>query len=275
LNLSISNIALPAMAHAEYFPALKKLGFSKVEVAPSRRWINTWHELTSSEIRDYHHEIKIAGLEVCGLHSLFFDHPELSIFGSLEIKKQTSKFLLHLSKVCRDMGGKTLIFGSPSARNRDQLSKGNAFKQACDFLSELCLKIEPHNTVLCVEPLSRQDSNFLNTVQESLCLVKTVKSPALKLQIDLRAMVASNEITQSMVSDISPFLCHVHVNASDLGILKADDVRHCENLVKLLHENSYCGSLSLEQKMVTPEDVLTPIKISASLIKNIVSKYEQ
>jgi sugar phosphate isomerase/epimerase len=274
LNLAVSNIALPALAHADYFPALKELGFSKIEVAPSRRWLNTWHELTTSEIRDYHHEINIAGLEVCGLHSLFFDHPELSIFGNSDIKRQTSEFLIHLSKVCRDLGGKTLIFGSPSARNRHQLSESSAFEQACDFLSTLCSKIEPHNTILCVEPLSRQDSNFLNTVQESLCLVTTIKSPALKLQIDLRAMVASDEINQSMVSNISPFLCHVHVNASDLGVLKAEDVLHCENLLKLLYQNSYSGSLSLEQRMVDPDDILNPIKTSASFIKNIISKYE-
>ena len=51
MKLSISNIALPAFEHDDFLPRLAMLGLSGLEVAPSRRWRNTWQELRATDGR--------------------------------------------------------------------------------------------------------------------------------------------------------------------------------------------------------------------------------
>ena len=107
---AISNIALPAYDHAAELGRLRDLGMEGLEVAPSRVWRDTWHGLTAADVSAYRHAVETAGLRVVGLHSLFFDQPDLGLFKAPEIRRQSLDFLEHLSAVCRDLGGRTLIY---------------------------------------------------------------------------------------------------------------------------------------------------------------------
>jgi sugar phosphate isomerase/epimerase len=273
MKLSVSNISLPPLKHKAYLGKIRDLGVESIEIAPSRRWKNTWHGLKAKDVQNYRQEIEGAGLTVCGLHSLFFDQPDLSIFGNQKTRERTRSFLIHLSQICRDLGGRTLIFGSPSARNRDQISEIEAFNIAAEFLTELCLKIKPHETVLCMESLPKADTNFLNSVLENLRLLEVVDNNALGLHLDLRAMVSNNEVNNHLISKIVPLLCHVHINSSNLGVFQLEDRLNCKQLLDLLHANFYTGMVSLEQRMVRSDNIIKPIKKSISFIKEIISKH--
>ena len=148
---AVSNIALTAFDHRHELMQLRELGITGIEVAPSRIWHNTWSELKPSDVTAYRKDIENAGLEVIGLHSLFFDHPNLGLFIGPETDAQSMLFLEHLSTVCRDLGGKTLIYGG--GRKRGEVSLDLAYAQAHAFFSELCKRIEDHGTCFCFEPL--------------------------------------------------------------------------------------------------------------------------
>ena len=111
IKFSISNIALPAFDHADDFGRLVEFGLDGIEVAPSRVWRDTWRGLTTVEVTDYRRRVENAGLSVVGLHSLFYDQPDLGLFKAPRERAESLDFLEHLSKVCRDLGGKTLIYG--------------------------------------------------------------------------------------------------------------------------------------------------------------------
>lgn len=275
MKLSVSNISLPPLKHKKYFSKIRDLGVESIEIAPSRKWENTWHGLKAREVHIYRQEIEEAGLKVCGLHSLFFDQPKLSIFGNQKIREQTQSFIIHLSEVCRDLGGKTLIFGSPSARRRNSFSKIDAFKIATEFLNELCHRITPHGTILCMETLPETDTDFLNTVKENLHLLTTLNNNSLGLHLDLRSMVANNELKDHLISKIASILCHVHLNASDLGMFQTQDKLNCKQFLDLLHAHSYSGVISLEQKMTKNGNIIKSIERSISMIKEIISNHDK
>ena len=151
MKLALSNIALTAYNHSEELEVVASLGIEGLEVAPSRVWESSWDGLTLGDVERYRREVEDAGLQVIGLHSLFYDQRDLGLFGDKKTRKRTLNFLEHLSKVCVDLGGTTLIYGG--GRRRGSVPYNSAISITKDFFSELVDRTEVHNTILCFEPL--------------------------------------------------------------------------------------------------------------------------
>lgn len=264
MKYSASNIALNAYDHAEQLPKLVEMGLSGLEVAISRVWKETYQGLTSQDVKAYRKSVENAGLDIVGLHSLFFDQPDLGLFKERDIRDETLIFMVHLSTVCRDLGGKTLIYGS--GRKRGELPLENAFHEAISFFEDLIPRIEGHGTVFCFEPLAPKDSDFVNSVYDSIRLVKEINHPSLKCQLDAKALVATGELTSQVFKDAAPYLVHVHANEFDLGVLDADGPIDHRYIGKSLNEIGYDGYVSIEQKMVDQEAPLAALSKSAAVL---------
>ena len=266
MKRAVSNIALPAGDHCGLLPVLADLGFQGLEVAPSRVWEDTWHGLGPSQVQAYRQAVEKAGLTGTGLHSLFFDQPEMTIFGGRETRRKTLDFLSHLSGLCRDLGGKVLIFGSPNARRRGAMESWDAHKVAAEFFDEFVAATRDHGTVLCLEPLGPKDTDFCGPLREIMQFRDEFHQNGLGLQIDARALTAHDEIDDAVFNDAAPDLVHVHANATDLGELLPDDPIDHDRIGTLLRDIGYSGFVSLEQRMVDPNDPIGPITRSAAVM---------
>lgn len=270
MKLSASNIALPAYDHAHYFPQLEEMGLAGVEVAPSRVWRETWSALKSAEVSRYRKSVENAGLTVVGLHSLFFDHPELGLFRGPEVSRLTLGYLVHLSGVCRDLGGKTLIFGSPTARRRGNLSLIEAEAEVIDFFGTLCSQISHHGTCFCLEPLAAKESDFVNSARDAIRIANAVNDQAFQVQLDAKALTAAGEMNQEIFSQAGLKLVHYHANEPDFGVLGSGAVDH-EEIASLLHSVNYNGFVSLEQRMLDVNEPLNAICMSVAIMKEVYS----
>jgi sugar phosphate isomerase/epimerase len=244
---------------------LSEMGLSGLEVAPSRVWRDTWPALKIADVSSYKRAVEAAGLKVIGLHSLFYDQPDLGLFRDHKTRAHTLDFMEHLSKLCRDLGGKTLTYGG--GRSRGDLSMEEAFIESELFFSDLIPRIESHGTVFCFEPLAPSDSDFINSVNESIRLVEAVNHPSLKVQLDAKALAATDEMTIGIFKSAAPYLVHVHANEPDLGVLgTSSNVDHCF-MGSLLGEIGYDGYVSIEQKMVGEDDPLVALSKSAGILQ--------
>jgi sugar phosphate isomerase/epimerase len=262
---AVSNIALTAFDHRHELMELRELGITGVEIAPSRIWHNTWTELKASDVTAYRNDIEIAGLEVVGLHSLFFDHPELGLFKGPETDAQSMLFLEHLSAVCRDLGGKTLIYGG--GRKRGDMPLVQAYAQAYAFFSELCTRIENHGTCFCFEPLGPNDTDFINSALESLAIVKDISHPALRVQLDAKALYENNEAVSVIFQAVSDELVHFHANEPGLNTLGHSGVIDHQFLGQMLRDINYDEYISIEQRMLNDDNPLADIKVSIAVLK--------
>jgi len=269
MKLAASNIGLPSFDHGSELIALAKLGLQGIEIAPSRVWKDTWHGLVSSDVTAYRKEIEDAGLDVVGLHSLFYDQPELGLFRDIRTRVQTLDFMEHLSKLCRDLGGKTLTYGG--GRKRGELPLEDAFAEAEAFFSELIPRIENHGTVFCFEPLAPQDSDFINSVYDSMRLVKTLNHPSLRVQLDAKALVTTGELSKNVFTDAAPYLVHVHANEPDLGVLGTSGNINHQTMAHFLNETDYDGYVSIEQKMIGEDAPLVALSQSINVLKEYYS----
>lgn len=265
MRFAVSNIALTAFDHGRELARLPALGIEGIEVAPSRVWRDTWKGLANSAVARYRKAIGDAGLCVVGLHSLFFDQPRLGLFKAPAERVESLDFLEHLSKVCRDLGGRTLIWGG--GRRRGPVAAAAARAEAIAFMGELARRVEGHGTCFCFEPLGPNDSDFINSALESLAIVEAVASPALKVQLDAKALVENGEATIETFKAVRSKLVHFHANEPGLGVLGAGGRVDHAALGVMLKEVGYAGFVSIEQRLSNGTDPLADIGRSVAVLK--------
>ena len=262
MPFAVSNIALPAFDHLRELAALPGLGFTGLEVAPSRVWRDGWD---AAKVTAYRRAVEAAGLKVVGLHSLFFDRPELGLFKAPELRAATIDFMVALSALCRDLGGTTLIYGG--GRKRGELPAEAARAETRRFLADMLPRIEAHGTKLCFEPLGPKDSDFLNSAAECLALTDEIAHPALGLQLDAKALVENAETGAETFAAVKGRLDHFHAN--DPGLVppgRTGAVDHAL-LGQRLRAIGYGGWVSSEQRLLSEADPLADVAQGAATLK--------
>ena len=267
MRFAVSNISLPAFDHGKELAALPALGLTGLEVAPSRVWADTFDGLKASDVAAYRKLVEDAGLQIVGLHSLFYDHPELGLFKDADDRARSLDFLVHLSSVCRDLGGQTLIWGG--GRQRGAMASEAAYQEAAHFMHDLCHRIEGHGTVFCFEPLGPADTDFIHSAFDAIGLIKDVNHPAFGLQLDAKAMVENDELQLDtfMAASESENLIHVHVNQPGLQCLDKGLVDH-KKMGDFLQIIGYDAWVSIEQRLLNEADPLSDIKRSLNVVKS-------
>lgn len=265
MKYAVSNIALRAYDHNAELHDVAQMGVEGLEVAPSRVWQDDWLGLSAGQVEDYRGSVESAGLEVVGLHSLFFIHPELGLFKSHDVARQTMEFMVHLSKLCRDLGGRTLIYGG--GRNRGPMPADQANETAVAFMGELCHLTQDHGTVFCFEPLGPNDSDYINSVFDALGLVQQVNHPGLRVQIDAKALVDNDELDPAPFEAAAAHLVHVHANEPGLGVLGTSGAVDHGAIGKYLKAIGYQGYVSVEQRMLSESGAMDDLAASVEVLK--------
>ena len=269
-KFAISNIALTPLAHSDELQVLSELGFTGLEVAPSRVWQDTWHGLTPAMVESYRRDVEAAGLNVLGLHSLLFDQKDLGLFSDAAGRARVLDYMTHLSAVCRDLGGHTLIWGA--GRWRHGRSPDDADAYVIDFFQNLDVRIKEHGTCFCFEPLGPKDSDFLNSVVDAKKLVETLALPSIGLHLDAKGIAENAEMTADIAELAIPYLKHIHVNEPGLGILGSTGEIDHAGFAKILKNVGYDKFIAIEQRMLDATDALGPVRQAAAYLSSVYGK---
>ena len=162
--------------------------------------------------------IEQAGLECVGLHWLLaktegfhVTHPDA------DVRRHTVAYLEDLARLCRDIGGRVMVFGSPQQRS---LLPGVTLQQAVDRLddtfSRLVPTLEATDTVVAIEPLAPAETDVLNTAAEACRLIDGIGSPHVRLLLDVKAMSSEAETIPEIIAASGRHLEHFHANDANL-----------------------------------------------------------
>ena len=91
-------------------------------------------------------------------------------------------------------------------------------------LKELCKYAEAKGVQICVEPLNRFETDFLNTCDQGLKLIKAVGSKALKLHLDTFHMNIEEKNQAASIKKAGKHLAHFHACGTDRGVPGGDSL---------------------------------------------------
>ena len=98
---------------------------------------------------------------------------------------------------------------------------------------------------ICVEPLNRFETDFLNTCDQGLRLIKAVGSPALKLHLDTFHMNIEEKNQAAAILKAGKHLGHFHACGTDRGTPGGDHIAW-PSIVKALKSVGYKGDVVIE-----------------------------
>ena len=112
-------------------------------------------------------------------------------------------------------------------------------------LKELAAYARAKGVTICIEPLNRFETDFLNTCDQGLRLVRAVKSPAVKLHLDTFHMNIEEKDQAAAIRKAGKLLGHFHACGSDRGTPGGDHI-DWKPIVAALKKIGYKGDVVIE-----------------------------
>jgi sugar phosphate isomerase/epimerase len=239
---------------AEICSVAGRLGYHGIEIAPFTLSASAT-DVTARQRKEVRQTIAEHGLEVVGLHWLFVGPTGLHITTPDEAAwRKTRDYLSCLVDLCSDLGGKVMVIGSPKQRNilPGQTFEG-AWKRAVDLFVAVLDKAGKLDVTLCIEPLSPQETDFINTVEQGLKMVREINHPNFKLHLDVKAMSSETIPVPEVIRSVrAEDIGHFHVNDPNLYGPGMGDVDYGP-IAKAIKDIGYDKWLSVEVFKYDPD----------------------
>ena len=221
-------------------------GYGGIELAPfTLAPLAT--DLSPLERGEIRRTIARAGLDCVGLHWLLAKtegfhvaHPDAAV------RSRTVDALAELVRLCHDLGGRILVFGSPKQRSLlPGVTPAEAVGHIREVFTRLVPVLETTDTVLALEPLAPAETDVLTTAAETCRLLEAIGSPHVRLHLDVKAMASEATPIPEIIRASAPWLEHFHANDENLqgpGFGLVDFLP----IFRALAEISYAGWVSVE-----------------------------
>lgn len=225
---------------------VKSVGYDGLEIAPFTL-CDYVTEIPASVREDIRRRAESAGLEIIGLHWLFVGPSGVHLTSPDEsVRKFTAQYLRDLTHCCADMGGTIMVLGSPKQRNvgRD-VTYNQAFGYARGIIEEVVPVLEERGVTLCMEQLTHMETNFCQTVEETVELIDAVGHPNFQLILDTKALAFQAEDRPTLLKRYAKYLRHYHANDVNLEGPGFGDVDFIP-IFAALKEIAFTGYTSVE-----------------------------
>jgi sugar phosphate isomerase/epimerase len=134
-----------------------------------------------------------AGIAITGLHWLLVRPEGLSITSpDRAVRERTVRAMTTMVDLCADLGGRYLVHGSPAQRKIPEgEARELAWQRARDAFAAAARAAERAGVTYLVEPLPRDETDLINTLDEARAMVREVDSPALATMLDTKSAALS------------------------------------------------------------------------------------
>jgi len=275
MKFGIGNEMIKDWEWKEIVDYVAKVGYEGVEIAPFT-FAEDVKEISAVKRAEILSLAEQNNLEIIGLHWLLASPKGLSISSpDKDIREKTTKYLKDLIIFCADLKGKLMIFGSPKQRD---IFPSSTYEETYNYAKEVFLKILPlakeKNVTIALEPLTKKETNFINTAEDALKMIKEVNHPNFKLHLDVKAMSGEEKPIPEIIESAQNYLVHFHANDPNLlgpGFGEVDYQPIKESLKKI----DYNEYLSVEVFDFSP-GAETIVKKSIEYLKKIfLSTYQR
>jgi D-psicose/D-tagatose/L-ribulose 3-epimerase len=224
---------------AELAPHVKALGFD-------------WFEIPLESIDDMDHArggqiLRDLGLGVSACAAVGPDrdliHPDESI------RKNGGEYIRQAIAATQALGATNLIGPMYSAVGRTWQQTPEERARDLDLLvktlRELAAFAADHGVVLCLEPLNRFETSFINLAAQMIEVVDRVDHPACRMMLDTFHMNIEERSLGEAIRSVGPRLKHVHTCENDRGAPGSGHVPW-QDVAAALKDVGYDGPVVIE-----------------------------
>ena len=226
-------------ASTKLFPKFKKWGFDTVEIA-----IEDPSHIDPAHVK---RELDRNGL-VCGSVCAAMG-PDRDLRGDAKSQKTGLAYMTALLDQMVVLGCPSLIGPVYSAVGRADAVPADEYKKqwatVVKNLKTLCKYAEKRGRQVCLEPLNRFETDFINTCDQGLKMIKDVGSPAIKLHLDTFHMNIEEKNQAAAIRKAGKHLAHFHACGSDRGTPVNDHI-DWKPIAKALKDIRYDGDVVIE-----------------------------
>ena len=194
MQFALCNEVLQPLPFAQQCRLAAELGYDGLEVAPFTLAEDPTG-LTDAALAACRRTAEDHGLRIFGLHWLLVAPAGLSMVGAdAALRQRTRQVMVRMVEMCAALGGSYLVHGSPKQRSVPAGgTREQAWERARECLSAAAAAAARCGVTYCLEPLSRNETDLFNTVQESVRMLEEVGEPALRTMIDCSAAGQAEE----------------------------------------------------------------------------------
>lgn len=250
--LSISNIAWPPDSDDEAIALSCGLGFSGVELAPSKvleAW-GEWIRGQDNAYDSYSKKLKDRGLAIPALQAIFFGVAGCSLFASHEKRQAMRNHFVRIARLAGRLGSGACVFGAAATRDPGDLGQKEADRIALDFFAELAPIFHDEGCCLSLEANpSYYKCRYVTHTSQAIELVRAVDHPGFRVNIDTGTIIINDE-PPTIIGEALPYAGHFHVSEKGLAPLGSSDSNHRLLGVQLRQAN-YHGWRSVEMRLTS------------------------
>lgn len=228
------------------FTYAKQVGYDAVEIAPFTiaKYVTDISAAERARIRDLAARADIA---ISGLHwvlvqaeGMYVTHPDAAV------RAKTSQYFTELVNCCADVGGRSIVVGSPKQRNlMDGVNFEQGWEWATGVFRDAVKRAEDRGVTICFEPLAPSETNFVNTAAEGIRFAQQFRSPAMSVILDVKAMCSMGKPIPQIIRESKGQFAYFHANDANLkgpGFGEID----FKPIADALKEVGYDGVVSVE-----------------------------
>ncbi|MBI2842720.1 MAG: sugar phosphate isomerase/epimerase [Armatimonadetes bacterium] len=225
---------------AKLAPHVAGLGFDWVEVP-----------IENTDDIDYNYAAEILKDNGLGVSvTAVLGSPDRDITHSDPANSESARaYMRHCIDAVKTMGGARVVGPVYSAVGRFWQCHGNERKAYMRYVRDQVLPVADYaaekGVILCIEPLNRYETSFINTAAQGIELVDTVGHPAYQMMLDTYHMGTEEKSIPEAVRAVGGRLEHVHIGENDRGTPGKGQLAW-KDFATALEEVGYNGALVIE-----------------------------
>jgi sugar phosphate isomerase/epimerase len=213
MRYAICNETFAGWEHERICRFIAELGYTGLEIAPYTLAARIT-DLGAEQRRLLRRQAEAHGVTLLGLHWLLARTEGLHLTSAdAATRRRTAEYLVELARCCHDLGGDILVLGSPAQRRIPTgASPAEALDYASDTLGRALPGIADQGVKLCLEPLTAQETDFINTCAEGVELLDRIAHTNFVLHLDVKAMSSEPTPVPDLIRRYALRTGHFHAN---------------------------------------------------------------
>lgn len=223
-----------------------KTGYDAIEIAPFTiaQYV---HDVPASRRQEIREAAARAGIAISGIHWVLVKAEGMHMTSpDAAIRAKTQRYFVDLVDFCGDLGGKSIVVGSPKQRSLEGgVTPEQGWEWATEAFRDAVKQAGERGVTICFEPLAPVETNFVNTAAEAVRFSRQLNSPAMKIILDVKAMCSEGKPIPQIIRESWPHFGYFHANDANLKGPGFGDVDFVP-IFAALKEVGYDGHVSVE-----------------------------